>query len=132
MGINYIAVLIATVGAYVVGWLWYGVLFQRPWMQLMGLDRESMRSMSLSATQAMILGFVSTLVMVYVLSVFVSAAPDVGGALIIAFWIWLGFTATVQIGSFLWEGKPIKLFLINASQTLVAMLVATVILSLWR
>ncbi|MBX4192148.1 DUF1761 domain-containing protein [Candidatus Parcubacteria bacterium] len=130
MGINYLAVLVATVGAYAVGALWYSLLFRRPWMRLMGINADHVGGMP--ASRAMILGFISTLVMVYVLSVFVSAAPDLGGALIISFWIWLGFTATVQIGSYLWEGKPIKLFLINASQSLVAMLVATIILSLWR
>lgn len=98
----------------------------------MGFNHDSMRSMPLSANQAMALGFVTTLLMVYVLAIFVSVAPNMQGALMLTFWLWLGFTATVQAGSFLWEGKPIKLFIINASQTLVAMLVATIILVLWQ
>ncbi|MEK7613011.1 MAG: DUF1761 domain-containing protein [Patescibacteria group bacterium] len=129
---NYLAVLVAALAAFGVGALWYSFLFQKPWMELMGFDADSMRSMPLTGTQAMGIGFVTTLVMVYVLAIFVSVAPNVQGALMLAFWLWLGFTATVQIGSFLWEGKPIKLFLINASQTLVAMLVAALILVLWR
>lgn len=132
ISINYLAVLVAAIAAFAVGAVWYSYLFQKPWMALMGFSPERMRSMPLSATQAMAVGFVVTLLSTYVLAVFVSAAPDLTGALILTFWIWLGFVATVQIGSFLWEGRPIKLFFINASQTLVAMLVAALILTLWR
>jgi hypothetical protein len=131
-GINYLAVLVATVAAFAVGWAWYGFLFQKQWMSLMGISADSMKSMPLTPTQAMILGFISTLVSVYVLAVFVSAAPSLTGASILVFWLWLGFVATTQLGSFLWEGRSIKLFLINASQSLVALFVAAIILVLWQ
>lgn len=133
ISINYVAVLVATLLAFGVGALWYTVLFQKPWIKLMGFTPDQMRSMPLTGTQAMGIGFVATLIMVYVLAHFVSMlnVRDLSGALELGFWIWLGFVATVQIHSFLYEGRPIKLFLINTSHMLVAILVATSVLALW-
>ncbi len=134
MEINYFAVLVATLAAYAVGALWYTVLFQKPWIKLMGLTPEKMQSMPLTGPQAMALGFVATLVTVYVLAHFVVMlnVTDLSGAFQLGFWIWLGFIATVQIHTFLYEGKSIKLFLINAGHTLVATVLAASILALWR
>ncbi|HLD39833.1 MAG TPA: DUF1761 family protein, partial [Candidatus Nanoarchaeia archaeon] len=33
---NYLAVLVAAIAAYVVGFLWYGPVFGKKWMALMG------------------------------------------------------------------------------------------------
>src|SRR2546430_12977214 len=37
--VNYVAVLVAAVAVFVLGWLWYSpLLFFKPWMRLRGLD----------------------------------------------------------------------------------------------
>jgi hypothetical protein len=39
MHVNYLAVLLAAVAVFVLGWLWYSpLLFLRPWMRLRGID----------------------------------------------------------------------------------------------
>jgi hypothetical protein len=40
LGFNLLAVLIATVSAFVLGGLWYSVFFQRPWADASGLDAK--------------------------------------------------------------------------------------------
>ena len=81
----------------------------------------------------MVGGFITALVMAYVLAHFVAiaGAGDAMGALQLAFWIWLGFIATVQIGIVLWEGKPWKLYFLNAAYWLVNLAVMAIILALW-
>lgn len=132
VAINWWALLAAVASTMVIGSLWYGPLFGKMWMRLSGLNRESMKSMPLSALQAMVGGVLSSLVSSYVLFHFVNyfGVFDVGGALSLAFWIWLGFVATMQLGSFLWEGRPFKLFVLNAAQSLVSLSVAAVLLAL--
>ena len=55
MEVNWIAVIAAAVSAFVLGGLWYGPLFGKKWMALVGLSEEQARSgspagMSLSST----------------------------------------------------------------------------------
>jgi len=132
--VNYLAVLVAAVASFLLGWLWYGPLFGKPWMKLMNFDKNSMKSMKLSPVTAMILGFLTYLVIAYVLAGFISilnSATIVEG-MKIAFWIWLGFIATTTLGSFLWEGKSIKLYLLNNTYNLLNLLVMSAILTAWK
>ena len=77
--------------------------------------------------------FVCLLVMAYVMSHFVdyAGATNLMGGLQLGFWLWLGFNATVLIGSTLWENKPFSLYLINTAHYLVAFLVMGAILAMW-
>ncbi len=135
--VNYLAVVAAAVSAMVIGFLWYGPLFGKEWRRLMGMSLEEMRSMPLSPMQAMALGTVVALVMAYVLShvyVFSSTYMQVSGymaGLSSAFWLWLGFVATTQIGVVLWEGKSWKLFFLNTAYSLVSLAAMGIIISSW-
>ncbi len=131
--INYWAVLVAGVANMVVGFLWYGPVFGNMWKRLMGLTDESMKNMPLTATQAIVGGFITALIMAYVLAnfAFMAGAMGVSGAFELAFWVWLGFFLTNTAGSFLWEGRPFKLFVLNATEQLVALFAMALILVLW-
>lgn len=138
--INYWAVLVAAIANIVVGSLWYGPLFGKPWMRMMGFTKDSMKQMSMTANAAYVGGLVTALLMAFVLAhdafvwadFFVGTAGTFMFALQLAFWIWLGYVATTQVGSVLWEGKPWKLFFLNAGQTLVSLIVMASILVLWK
>lgn len=128
ISINYVAVLVAAIMNMVVGMLWYGPMFGRMWKGLMGYTDESMKSMKMTAKQAMVGGFITALLMAYVLAhfVFIAGVVDIGGAFQLAFWLWLGFMVPLLASSFLWEGKPMKLFVLNAAQYLVSLFLMAV------
>ena len=134
ISINWWAVIVAAVANMVVGYLWYGPVFGKMWKSLMGFTDESMKSMNMTPTRAMVLGFAASLVMAYVLALFafVWGAINFGAAFELAFWVWLGFLATGALSGYLWEGKPLQLFILNAVEQLVAMVLMTAILVLWR
>jgi len=135
MTINYVAVLVAAIAGYAVGALWYSVLFGKPWMRLMGITPEQIEAnKGKSMGKMYVMGFVGTLVTSYVLAHFVgmAAISTVSGALQLGFWLWLGFIATVLLGSVLYESRPWMLYIINVAHYLVAMLVMAVILGLWK
>ncbi len=131
--INYLAVLVAAVANMIVGTIWYGPVLGKTWQKLMGFTPESMKNMPLTPAQAMIGGLVTALLMSYVLAhfVFLYGAVDLGGALELAFWVWVGFLATETAGVWLWEGKSSNLFMFNAAERLVAVFLMTIILTLW-
>lgn len=133
--INYLAVLAAAVVAYAVGALWHSPAgFGTHWMKLMGFTNESMKSMPLSATQAMTIGFFVTLLSAYVLAQFIvwTGASTWQTALQLGFWVWLGFLAPTLMNGWLWEGKSVKLFAFNAAYLLVSIEVMALVLGLWH
>ena len=138
--ISYLAILACGVAAMILGFVWYGPLFGKAWSNLMGwgtMSPEQIKEKQKSATPGYVVQFVGALVMAYVLAhglAFGNAYLNMSGVaagLQGAFWYWLGFVAPVTIGSVLWDGKPMKLWYINAGYYLVQMLVMAVILSLW-
>jgi hypothetical protein len=136
LDVNFVAVLAASVAAYVIGALWYTVLFGKQWMSLMGITEEMRKNPlpgRLSMGQSMTGGFVATVVMVFVLANFlpVGSALTVGIALNRAFLVWLGFIATLQLNGIFYEGRPFKLYIINAAHYLVAILVAAAVFAWW-
>lgn len=126
--LNLWAVVAAAVAAYIVGGLWYSVLFKKRWMSEMGYTPENMTSGRMTARTAMGLGFLTTLLMAYVMAHFVAVWERVAGGIDIAqglqlgFFLWLGFVMPLNLGVVLWENKRWALFLINTSHYVVAML----------
>jgi hypothetical protein len=136
--VNYWAVVVAATAAMAVGALWYGPVFGKQWRALMGISLEEMKAMPLSPMQAMAGGFVVALIMAYVLSHVIAFASSYYAqpssymaGLSAAFWMWLGFVATTQVGVVLWEGKRWQLFFLNTTYSLVSMLVMGAILGVW-
>ena len=135
--INYLAVLLSGAAFMVIGMLWYGPLFGKQWKALMGLTDENKKSMKMTPIQAMFGGLVTALIMAFVLAhdayvwgqFFGSSISPTLFAVQLGFWIWLGYVATTQAGSVLWEGRPWKLFFINAGNTLVAFMAMAFIIT---
>ena len=137
--LNYWAILVSAVASFILGALWYSpVMFVKPWRKMMGLTQQHMeeakkKGMKKVMAKLYIGNFIATLIMVYVLSHFVdyAQAKTITDGLQLGLWVWLGFIATLLFGSILWEGKPFKLFLINAGYRLVELLIVASILSAW-
>ena len=140
ISINYWAVVVSAVASMVIGFLWYGPLFGKAWSKLMGwgdMTPEKMKEMQKKAMSGYAIQFVGALLMAYTLAhalIFASAYLNASGwsaGLMAGFWNWLGFVVPVTVGSMLWEGKPVKLWFLNAGYFLVNLLLMGVILALW-
>ncbi len=134
ISINIWAVVAAAASSMVIGSLWYGPVFGKYWKKLMGFPNEGVKAMSMTPARAMSIAVVSSLVMAYVLAYFadVWGVLSNGDALSLAFWVWLGFVATNQLGSVLWEGKSWRLWILNTANSLVTYAVMALILATWR
>jgi hypothetical protein len=138
--INYLAVLACGASAMVLGSLWYGPLFGKRWMALMGMNKPAQMdpAMKKAMLRSYSLMFLGSLVMAYVLAhatVFASAYTRTTGTpagLMSGVWNWLGFVVPVSLGTVLWENKPWKLWAINSGYYLVQLCVMGVILANWR
>ncbi|HWK40327.1 MAG TPA: DUF1761 domain-containing protein [Croceibacterium sp.] len=118
--INYLAVLLGAVAFFVVGALWYTVLFGKAWQNAAGLSDERLKSSNMPLIFA--LCFLLELVVAWTLGhQFARSSPSPRAMMMIAF----GFGAmlmTPAIGiSYLFLRKPLKLFLIDAGHFIVGM-----------
>ena len=127
--VNYLAVLVAGIAAMVLGYLWYGPLFGKIWMKINKIKKQKKKSM----TKEYLMAFIKTLIMAYVLAIFIelTGAALLAGGLIIGFWVWLGFLATVTFSSVIWGKRPFKSWLLDNSFNLLSVLLMAGILVLW-
>lgn len=127
MAVNYLAVLLAAVASFVLGWVWYGPLFGKTWVKLSGKEMGDKDKMPM----AMGLTFVAALVTAYVLAALLglTGSKDLVGAFTIAFWVWLGFQATLLLGGVLWGKQSWNLYFLNVTHKLLDLLVIAAVLS---
>ncbi len=121
--VNYVAVGAAAVSAMVVGGLWYGPLFGKPWMKLVGISKDDVKKSEMPKLYGIM--FLGAIIEAYILSMFIHYAGAVGlfnGAKT-GFWAWLGFVGPVMLGNYMFSKKPLNLFGIDAGYALVNLLV---------
>jgi hypothetical protein len=140
MEVNYLAILVGAIASMVLGALWYSpALFGTAWMKLCGMtqkDLEEAKKKGMAKSYA--INFVAVLLTSYVMAHFVQgwfeSQSDYSGLVIglkTGFWLWLGFFATSMLGMVLWEGRPMKLYLINTSYYLAQLLMLGAIIGGW-
>jgi Protein of unknown function (DUF1761) len=136
MKIKYPAVIVATLVHYILGGLWYSpLLFGNKFIQLMRWTPEQLQQLqSESHGKELAIAFVLSLLLVYILAHFVqyTGAKTVAGGIQTAFWLWLGFIATTQATTVLFEGRSLGIYLINIAYQFVGCALAGIILAVWR
>ena len=108
--VNYLAVALAALSAFVLGGLWYSLLFARQWAALTGQSEEKLKS----GNPAIVFGgaFLLNLVAAYVLAMFVGPMGVKFGALA-GLSVGLCWVAVSLGVNYLFERRPFGLWLIN-------------------
>ena len=132
--VNDLAVLVAAVAVFVLGWLWYSpLLFYKPWMRLRGLDPVAAMAGAQMPAWKLLIEVGRCLVLAYVLARFVAllGVSSWMGAVHVGLLLWIGFPVILLAGSVLWDNVPWKVAAIHAGDWLVKMLVIPIIVSAW-
>ena len=133
--VNYLAVLVAAVAVFVLGWLWYSpLLFFKPWMRARGMDPVAAMAGAKMPGGKLVIEFARCIVLAYVIARFV-ALLGVGsslGAVHFGLFVWIGFPVIILTGSVLWENTPWRVAAIHAGDWLVKLLVIPIIVTAWR
>ena len=108
MAVNILAVLVSAVLAMISGFIWYGPIFGKKWMKLVGMTERSMDNAKSNMSRTYIISFASAMVMAYVLVHFIkfSLADSFVTGMSVGFWSWLGFVATTSLAGYLYSEKP--------------------------
>src|SRR6266581_804531 len=133
--VNYVAVLVAAVAVFVLGWLWYSpLLFFKPWMRLRGMDPAVAMAGAKMPAGKLFIELVRCLVLAFVIARFGARLGVSGwmGAVHFGLFLWIGFPVILLTGSVLWENIPWKVAAIHAGDWLVKMLVIPIIVMAWH
>lgn len=132
MRINYAAVVLAAVVHWILGAVWYGVLFGKPWMALEGLKTEQLQQISPAIPY--IVAMIANIVMAYALAQLCAwrDANNVAKAVKLGVLMWFGFVATTSLTTYMFEGRPLQLFLINYGYSFVGLMLMGVVLGAWK
>lgn len=121
--VNWVAIALATVASMVVGSVWYAPsVFGNKWMDWAKLDRKKIEK---NGWTPILIAILASLVTAYVLAHVTYLSNKFFGnsymmdALSTAFWVWLGFTAVRFWTHDSFEGRPLKLTVLNAAHELV-------------
>ncbi len=135
--INWWAVIGAAVFSMVLGMVWYGPLFGKAWLRIIGadaLDLERRKQMQKEAGPLYGIQFALAILQAYILAHFVKAWSDTS-PIEVAVFLWLGFIVPVLGGTAMWNNDPNPVkrarFSIQAGYQLVFMVAAGWILSTW-
>ena len=136
--VNYWAIASGAVLSMIIGAIWYGPLFGKKWMEIVGVnpaDLEARKKMQKTAGPLYAVQFILTLFQVLVLAHLVADTKLVGG-LERSLWIWAAFIIPTLAGGVMWTTESSKLkwarFLIQGGYQLVMFIVFGLLLQFWK
>ena len=132
--INYIAVVVAIVTNMALGAAWYSpLLFAKPWMAANGLTEESISEAG-SATKGYVVAVIASIVIAFAIALFAQASgvDTAVEGLLLGLAAGLGFVATTLAASYIFESRPLKLYLINAGYPVVSFTLIGLLIGAWQ
>jgi len=134
MKTNYLAVVVAAVAYWVLGAIWFGVVFGRQWLQLEHIPPEQVAAMKgAAAAFPYIMSFVLNLIIAFVLAqlcAWRNATTAARGASL-GVLLWIGIIGPVTYTTNMYEMRPLNLFLLNEGYVLVGLFLMAAILGAW-
>jgi hypothetical protein len=138
LSMNYWAIGTGAILSMLIGAIWYGPLFGKMWMEIVGVDPadlEAKKKMQKSAGPLYGVQFVLTLFQVFVLAHLIADTQLVGG-LERSLWIWAAFIIPTLAGAVMWTNETRRLkwarFLIQGGYQMVLFILFGLLLQYWK
>jgi hypothetical protein len=134
-GLNYLAVILATVASFLFGGIWYNAL-SRQWMEAVGMPPDK-RAKDRGGLGLYVLTFAAQLVMAWMLAGVLLHLQRGGlpltlrNGLLSAAFIWLGFVITTMVVNYSFHGAKQALTLIDGGHWLCVLLIQGGIIGWW-
>ncbi|MGH2359613.1 MAG: DUF1761 domain-containing protein [bacterium] len=133
--INFLAVLVAALVAFLLGGLWYSpILFAKLWVEAHGYTEEKVNEMRKTASRAYLVSVVCHLGIALAIAVLVHYTGLVNPlqGLKLGLLLWLGFAFTLGLMGNMFSEKRISTFFIDTGYQLTYLVIMSVILAVWH
>lgn len=132
--INWWAVLAAAVASFVIGGLWYTVLFGRAWQRIYKFTEADLKQMGAHPERTFPTLFLCDLAAAVVVAVLAinlgltGALPGVG----LGIMLWAGVLGAGMLATTIGSGRPFRGWLIDAGKHLASLVVIGAVVAGWR
>ena len=134
--VRVLPILVAGVAFMMMGALWYGPLFAKSWMALIGKTEEELRAGMAGKSMGVMYGgaFLASLVASYALALVIEATmmTTLKGGVCVGLIASLGFIGTAFATGYIFNQKPVKLWFIDVGYQVVCFMIAGAIIGGWR
>ena len=124
--VNWLSVIVAAVSSFIIGGVWYGLLFAKPWMTEFGFTEEELKKRSVPKTfgGSLLLALIAALI----LELFIGAEADLVFGTIAGFFAGFGWVSTMLGILYLFEMKSLRAYLINGGYCIFSLTIMGAIL----
>jgi len=127
VSISWLAIVLAVIAAMAIGSIWYGPLFGKRWLKLVGLTKKD-TGKGWQGPMIVMLGL--AVLQAFVLSHFIAYTADFYGefsklaiGVITGLWAFVGFVAPVLVSNALFSKGSVELLKLNLGNQLVTLIV---------
>lgn len=130
---NYVAIVVAAMLAFVVSSVWYTVL-GAPRVEPSGANADAAAEMEKPAAWKLLFEFVRSLIVAAVLAGIAaqSGIVDWTDAVLLGVSVWIGFPVMILAGAVIWENYPWKLAARHVGDWLAKLVVIAIIVGVWH
>lgn len=132
--VNYLAMGVTALIHFAFGAIWFGVLFGKPWQDLMNITDEKMAVMKSRRALSFLLSLIGSVFVCYAASRLITVVNPAGivDVILLAILCWSGFLLIKSLHDIAYEAKPWGLFWIDTGYYAVGYTLVFVILYYWK
>lgn len=135
VNINWLAILVATIVAMLIGWLWYGPFFGKQWMKLVKLTKKDTekawkKPMMFMIVMAFLQAIIIKHFIIYVIY-FYPGISELSAGVLTGFWLFAGVALPLVLSSNMFARRHINLSYIEAGNQFVTLVSVGAILAIW-
>ena len=132
MKVKYLSVIVCAIAYWLLGGLWFGLLFGKKWMALEGFTQAQMQNQN--TAKLYIITVLLNLLIAYVLANICAwrNANTAGRGAAIGVLLWIGFVGPIAYTTFMYEGRSLVLYGLDYLYPLVGLCMMGAILGLWN
>lgn len=129
-GLNWLAIIVATVAGFIIGAIWYGPLFGDAWLSAIGKTADQIQP----SPAPFVISFFTALITAIVLAMLISALniSTLGGGVVLGLLVGVGFIATAMASDAAFGDTGLNLWLIQSGYRVLYSVVMGAILAAWR
>lgn len=129
--LNWLAIIVAAVSAFVLGSLWYSpLMFVKRWMKETGITEESTKNINM--VRLFLMAFILSLFASFFLAMFIGPDAGAGFGALAGFMAGFGWVFTFMGISYLFEARTLAHFMINAMYSVTSLTLMGFIIGLWQ
>jgi Protein of unknown function (DUF1761) len=133
-GVNYFAIVVAAIVSFMFGWLWYGVLLSKQWLDAVGKSEKEIKGEGGPSPMPFVIAFIAQLIMAWMLAGVIGhlgpGEVTLRNGVVTAICVWLGFVITTLAVNNAFEAAKPALTLIDGGHWLGVLLLQGIVIGL--